>query len=429
LNLLLLFGRFWRISILITIGVVGYAGGRIRRLFIRDKERRRSAVAQLRGSVLRKLLTRLGPTYIKLGQVMSSRPDLLEPEVIDELGTLQDSVPAVAYPAISAVVEKDLGGPLSSFFDTFERAPVAAASIAQVHRATLKSGEEVAVKVVRPGTIKRIRSDRSILLAFARIASIHPVAKHGDLVGHLEHFLDAIEDQADLTIEAANYRLFRKNFEGFEGVVFPAVFPKNSGPSVLTMDFIRGKKVDQLDPGDHSEIAARLRAMFFKMCFEDGLLHADLHPGNIFITDAGDVAVFDVGLAKELNEELLHMFIDFNRCLVLGTAPDFVHHLKTYHSYMSGEVDWDELTAEVTEFVKSFRSLSSADLEARDIFDGVFAIGRKYHIQPEPAFVLMIVGSVTAEGVGKILAPEVNTTEEMANFLLPILQKRGMLRN
>jgi ubiquinone biosynthesis protein len=273
--------------------------------------------------MLRQAMTALGATFIKLGQVMSSRPDLFEPQIIAQLRRLQDRLPPFSFRRVQATVEGELGRPLAQVFREFEHRPVAAASVAQVHRAHLHDGREVAVKVLRPGVRRRIERDKALLLAGARLISLRPNWRASDPVGHTRHFVDAIYDQTDLRIEAANYRRFHENFAGRRNVAFPEVLEALSAERVLTMQFVRGVKIDALpaamDAQRKAKLAETVRMTMFKMCFEDGFVHADLHPGNMVVQDDDTLVIFDAGLAKLLHEDVLIQFIDMSKCLAMGT--------------------------------------------------------------------------------------------------------------
>lgn len=421
-------GRFLAIVAVALFTLLRYGLGRVGTLFVRDPEARRAAVAHLRGRLLRAALARLGATFIKLGQVMSTRPDLFEPELIDELRQLQDRLPPFPAALARAQIERDLGKPIGELFAKFEDVPVAAASVAQVHRAWLPDGSEVAVKVLRPDVRAKTERDAAILLTLARLAMrVHAHARHADLAGHLTHFVEGVRSQTDLRTEAANYQRFRANFANVDGVTFPRVVPALSGEHVMTMDFIRGRKIDTLARGEHPEVASRLRNAFLKMLFEDGFLHADMHPGNLLITDEGTIAIFDVGLCKHLSEELLVQYIDFNRCLVMGTTQDYIAHLKTYHSYAGGSIDWARLERDVDGLRSMFQGKTASELEFGALIEQLFALGRRHGVRPVPDMTLMMVGLVTAEGIGKQLDPHSDSFGEVARYLTPILAKRGML--
>lgn len=419
----------WRVLIItavVWLCVVRYFVGRIGTLFVRGKEERRAAVARLRGRILREAMERLGATFIKLGQVMSTRPDLFEPELIDELRALQDRLPPFPAEDARRIVERDLGAPVEKRFAAFD-APVAAGSVAQVHRAQLHDGTEVAVKILRPDVHAEVERDAAILLGGARLLELVPSVRASAPREHLAHFVRGIVEQTDLRREAANYATFRKNFASFEGVRFPRVYQDLSGPQVLTMEYVHGRKVDALGPGNHDVVVDRLRNCLLKMLFEDGFVHADMHPGNFVVTDAREIAIFDVGLVKGLSEEALVQYIDWNRCLVMGTTDDYVRHLRAYYVRDRDDVKWDELTREVDEFARSFRGKTAVEIEAKDLIHRALAIGRKHGLRPVTEMTLIMVAVITCEGVGKQLDPGSDSFGKIAEYLTPILARRGML--
>ena len=204
-------------------------------------------------------------------------------------------------------------------------------------------------------------------------------------------------------------------------------FPEVLEPSterVLTMEFVRGTKIDAQPAERKLPLAATVRHVMMKMCFEDGFLHADMHPGNMVVDDAGRLVLFDVGLAKLLKDDVLEQFIDMGKCLSMGTPDDLVAHLKRFHTYIDG-VHWDELRAALEEFALKFRARDAATLDYGQMFNELFAIGRRYQVRPVTDLTLVLVAMVTSQGIGSMLDPGVNVFAEVARYLMPILMKRN----
>jgi ubiquinone biosynthesis protein len=413
------------VGIVLFVFAVMYGLGRLGILvgLCWSRARRRRTVARWKAWTLRSLLEALGATFIKMGQVMSTRPDLLAPETIAQLKRLQDRLPPFSFARVRRIVEEDTGKPLEETYAEFDERPVAAASVAQVHRARLRDGREVAVKVLRPSIRRQVERDQAMLLGGATMIAWNKTWRLSDPVGHTRHFVDAIRDQTDLRLEAANYQRFYRNFAGEPRVHFPEVLAPST-ERVLTMEFVRGTKIDAQPAERKLPLAATVRHVMMKMCFEDGFLHADMHPGNMIVDDDGRLVLFDVGLAKLLHEDVLLQFIDMGKCLTMGTPDDLVAHLKRFHTYIDG-VHWDELRAALEQFALKFRARDAATLDYGQMFNELFAIGRKYQVRPVTDLTLVLVAMVTSQGIGSMLDPDVNVFSEVARYLVPILMKRN----
>lgn len=424
-------GTLWRTFVIGCVALVClllYLLLRVRAIFIFPKQKRVAWISTIRGKTVRWFVTSSGATFIKLGQVMSTRPDLFAPEVIAELRKLQDQLPGFSYRKVRRIIESELAGPIEEHFKEFDDKALAAASVAQVHRANLIDGSEVAVKILRPAVAAHVARDGAILMFFAKFANLHPRIRLSDPVNHMREFVEAIAAQTSLVSEAANYTRFHKNFSEHQEIRFPKVYPEYCSERVLTMEFIHGQKIDTLGPGSHVDIAKLTRHAFFKMCFEDGFVHADLHPGNMLVTDDRKLVIFDVGMVKLIGDDVKRQFVDFARCVAMGESGDFVQHLRTFHTYME-DVNWEAVQRDSDAFVDKFRNQNAANLEMGKFANDVFAIARNHGVRPLPELMVILVGVITAEGISKMLDPQVQSFQEMATFLMPVVARLGLNAN
>ena len=419
--------RALQIAIVHLLGAIGYLMMRCILALKHCGRPHSSSVQRLQGRILRYIYVSLGATFVKVGQVLSTRPDLVSDETALELRKLQDNVPPFDFKYVKSVLETDLGGRLEDHFRDFQQTPIAAASVAQVHRATLPCGTPVAVKILRPNVRRLVERDGRIMRALARaVERFLPGARMSRPVEHAEHILQSIMEQTDLSLELQNYQQFHKNFEKVDSVVFPTVYPEFSSPRLLTMTFCEGEKLEAVAPSRYPVIAERFRRAFLKMAFDDGFLHADLHPGNFRIMDDNRIAIFDVGLVCRITGRTLEHFVDFAKCVTMGTADDLVHHLRTYHAYLS-DIDWPTVTAEAEAIVTRLREVPTSELEWGGFIAEILALTRKHNIRPLPELVMVMVGVVTTEGIGKQINPHANTFNDIATFILPILARKNML--
>lgn len=419
--------RAAEITVVAMVSVVAYSVGALRRLVMRDRARREQHRAHYRGMLLRWSFARLGATFIKIGQVMSSRPDLFSAGVIAELRWLQDRVPPFPFEQVRRIVEHELAAPLEHRFREFCPTSVAAGSVAQVHRAILHDGDEVAVKVLRPNILPRVRRDARLLLWLAHVVhALSARARTANVIGHTRDLVAGILAQTDLRTEANNYEQFRRNFAGTPRLAFPRVYRRYSTRWVMTMEYIHGTRIDE-GPAVHLPEAARvIRSMFFAMCFDHGFVHADLHPGNVLIRPGGGVVILDVGLVKRIPRDLVRQVADFTRCLAGGNARDLVAHLRRYHRYLDN-TDWQAVETDAAAFIARIREKPIVQLELSVIIGDLFSLARKHRIRPMPDMALVLLGMVTSEGMAKRLDPECDTISELAKYLGPHLAPKRRL--
>jgi len=268
---------------------------------------------------VRKTMERLGPTFIKLGQILSVRPDLLPPEYITELKKLQEDAPGIPFSEVKIIVEKELGKKISEVFKSFEEKPLASASIAQVHVAELKTGEKVAVKVRKPKVKEIMTQDIEIMLFFAHLLNKHfPKFRDYDPVDIVREFSDWTFRELDFRKEGENITKFRKNLSD-QKVVIPKVYDKYTTEELLVMEYVHGEHIDKFEfkkETDKKEFVQNFVNVLAKMIFEDGFFHGDPHPGNIFVVKNNIPLFLDFGmvgnLSKELKGQVAHIFTNLS---------------------------------------------------------------------------------------------------------------------
>ena len=409
---------FWVSLLLLLHGLTWLIGWIGLLLTMRGKPARQEWFA----TRMAELLVALGATFVKVGQIMSTRPDLFPPHIIRALTRLQDDVGAFAWAHVERTIFEDLGKSPDALFASFDRTPVASASVAQVHRATLASGEELAVKVRRPGLDDIVWFDLSVMRVFARVISIIPSIRLLAPVESVNQFGAAIRAQIDLRIEAENNRRFTANFAGDEDVGFPVLHEALCSRRVLTMGFVRGAKVLDApaklgtDPTKLAKIGFRT---LLKMVFADGFVHADLHPGNILVDERGKVIILDLGLTAELDDAARRAFAQFFAGWAGGDGK-IMARLMSSLSPSSKVADYDKYEAEVIEFVRRYHGKALGEVQVSTVAFDMFNILRHHRVRVNPTYTMCNVAIAVTEGIGKQLDSSLDLTREAMPFFLSI---------
>jgi len=387
---------------------------------------------------IRLVLQDLGPSFIKLGQIASTRPDLLPADVIVELKKLQDNVPAVPFDEIRKVVESSLGEPLEKAFASFDEKPLATASIGQVHRARLAVTDadgthevDVVVKVQRPNVGDTVARDLELLhIMAAAIERAIPETRVYSPIGLVQQFDRSITAELNFMIEGENGERFAKNFEGTpqgELVRFPKVYKEASGKRVLALEFFDGLKVDKaLAAGvDGKVVAKNAVGVVIKMIFEDGFFHADPHPGNIILMGQSPpiIGLIDLGMVGRLSPELRDRTVDL---MVAAVRKDSYAVADALYAIgrPTRKIDMREYRGEVAVLAEKYlgKPLKEIELSAmiRDLVQGAM----KYGLEIPPDFMLVGKALMTIEGIGKQLDPDLDVFGEAQPYFLAILKKR-----
>lgn len=398
-----------------------------------EEEKTRTSTAER----IRLVLQDLGPSFIKLGQIASTRPDLLPPDVIVELKKLQENVPPVPFEDVKKVVESSLGETLDKAFVSFEETPLAAASIGQVHRAVIATpeGEQpVVVKVQRPNVGETVQRDLELLhIMAAALERAIPETRLYSPIGLVQQFDRSITAELNFTIEGENGERFAKNFEGTplgELARFPKVYKQASSKHVLALEFFDGLKVDKAVEAGVSgkQVAKNAVGVVIKMIFEDGFFHADPHPGNIIILPNPDwetpvIGLIDLGMVGRLSPELRDRTVDLMLAAVRKDAYAVADALYTI-GRPTKKVDMREYRAEVSLLAEKYlgRPLKEIDLSAmlRDLVQGAM----KYGIEIPTDFMLVGKALMTLEGIGKQLDPDLDVFGEAQPYFVSIMKKR-----
>ncbi len=412
-----LFVRFIAVSAILCGGLLRYAFARIRAGRLTKAER-----VRLAGGHLARTLDRLGATFVKLGQVLSTRPDLLGADLASALSSLQDQVRPFAFDEVEQVLSEELGATRARIA-AIDREPVAAASVAQVHRGTLDTGEEVAIKVQRPKAAGEIERDLVLLRFFAGLLDRIPSVRLMSLPGAVAELGVALRRQLDFRVEAENNRRFAANFADAEGVRVPKLFDDLCTARVLTMQFVHGVRATEPERvgGDREALARRGLEAILRMVFRDGFVHADLHPGNILLTDAGEVFLIDLGLVAEIPGEMQRVWVE---TFVAIAQKDAIAATRLFYGYAPtvGTSDYAGLEQDVSDFFESFHGKPLAELEASELVGGMMNILRKHRVQVDPIFTVVHLAMLVAEGLGKQLYPSI----DLIQLALPHLARAMM---
>lgn len=362
------------------------------------------------GIHIRKLLEDLGPTFVKLGQLLSVRPDITPPHILIELEKLQDTVPPFAITQVRQTIFEELGKHIEDLFEYFEENPLASASIGQVHRARLFDGAEVAVKVRRPNIIEAIEADLD-LLEFAA-AQLRNRIEFIDPMMIISEFRQSLKRELDYTNEAKHADRFRANFADDKVIKIPIVHWDLTTEKVLTTEFIDGTKVSDIktvEAGgiDYSKLACKGAEAFMKQVLEDGFFHGDLHPGNILITHDGRIAYLDFGIVGEISDTEKETIILLLMAVIKQDSDEIIARLRQLGVIVTPET-LDALKADLRNVISKYYGRKLDELKLAHIGREFLHVVYHNRIRIPKSYALLAKAIVTVEGVAVLLCPDIN---------------------
>ena len=388
--------------------------------------------------VLRNILVELGPFYVKLGQILSTRPDILPPNYIKALTALQANVPPVSWEAIERLLSQELGQPIESVFSKINQQPIAAGSIGQIHRATLTTGEEVAIKFQRPGIDKIVEQDISLIKGVAELVSLTDFGENYDIVELADEFSQAIKAELDFTKEANYTDKIRNNLSesrwfDTEQLVIPKVYWEVTSEKILVLEWLHGKPILEADLSipestksieiRKQEITTLLFRAFFQQLYLDGFFHADPHPGNIFYLDNGKIAIIDCGMVGKLDprtqqiltELLLAIFdLDAQGCTQL-----------TIELSQGGKAEsLERLRNDYEQILRKYYDLSLSQFNFSEVVYEILQIARKNKLKVPGNLGLYAKCLANLEGAARHFNPQINLFDEIKPLMTDLFRRQ-----
>ncbi|HHD84098.1 MAG TPA: AarF/ABC1/UbiB kinase family protein [Campylobacteraceae bacterium] len=376
-----------------------------------------------RSERIRETVEDLGPTFIKMAQILSTRPDLIPLELTDEFSKLQDRVKPLPFTEIRPLFMEEFGKDVDALFDG-ELTLIASASLGQVYRGRLKSGDEVAIKILKPGVREMIHSDIAIM---KKIASLLEDKLHSYGIDSpsaiVDEFEKTIKKELDFTLEALNLKRFAKNFEGDDRIFVPRLYEALSTRTIMTMEYVEGIKVSEIQKLreaeiDPAEIAEKGFDLICKQIFEHRFFHGDPHPGNIFVLSDGRIAFVDFGMMGSIGESDRRYFVDMIYYIVKQEEEKAALCILKLAKVQNDNLDTDAFAKDMGDVVRTYFYGSLKDINIKNLLDDMITLMSRYRVYFRENNYLLTKSLITIEGVGKALDPDFNAAESIKPFVM-----------
>jgi ubiquinone biosynthesis protein len=401
----------------------GYAFGRA------EEDGDGAGSGRSRGRRMREMLDELGPTFVKFGQLLSTRPDVVPPDILQELRGLQDAAQPESFERIRGVIQEELGLQVEQVFEYFDEVPIASASIGQVHAARLPGGQDVVVKVQRPDAERQINADIQLLYPAARIARDRITRlQFIDLVGTVDEFARTVRRELDYGIEARNAEVFRRQFVGDDTVSVPRIYWRYTTARVLTMERVEGTPLNRLDlgewaPEDRRKLANRITETWMKMLFVHGFFHADPHPANILVRDPDHLSLVDFGMSQQLStrdrEAAVRLLLD----ILDQDAERLPRRLRALGVRYPRSME-EELSDRLGVILHRYSASAIGEIDARQVLQEVFETIYRLDITLPARWVMLDKTLATLSGVALEIYPDLNVFEVARPYALRLAARR-----
>jgi predicted unusual protein kinase regulating ubiquinone biosynthesis (AarF/ABC1/UbiB family) len=369
-------------------------------------------------------LKRMGPTYVKFGQILSTRPDIVPQEYIEALESLQDQLEPFSFADVERIIEEDLGVRISKAFEVFESTPMAAASLGQVHRAVLRDGRDVVVKVQRPGVREQVPKDVAILLEIAHTLEEHTeLGRKMNLVGSIEQARTAFLSELNYLQEARNMDLIRANLSAFPLLYVPSVIHDLTSSRVLTTELVKGRKVSKLTPlalieGNYAELASVITQAYLKQICVDGFWHSDPHPGNVFLREVDDtpqIVLLDFGMVSRISYEFQDEIIKLLLAISSNRGAE-VSEACVRMSEAGEQFDAMKFTREISTLVAQVHEADTQMINTGQLLFNVITIANSNDVKAPPELAMLAKTLLHLDAITKKLDPEYDPQQVIRNY-------------